>query len=101
MDFMLGQRMMQVLGIGIDSNEIYPADLGIDHVVDGVLAGTADPDDLDSGESFNFWIDFRHIYYFVKRIRTNKKGNKLSLGPQFFEPVEESVFGAANDLGTD
>ena len=52
---------MKGLGVGIDRDEVNPADFGINHVVDGVFAGAPDSHHFDSGKSLNFWIDFRHV----------------------------------------
>lgn len=60
MNALFGQRMMEILRIGVDGDEVHPPDLGIDHVVDRVFAGTADAEDFYSSESFNVWGDVGH-----------------------------------------
>src|SRR3989344_3602365 len=66
---------MKILSIGIDGNEVHTANLRINHVVNSIFARTPNTHNLNTGESFNFWIDFRHSDYFVKRSRLNRKGN--------------------------
>jgi hypothetical protein len=43
-------RGLQLLGIGVDRDELDVADTGLDHAVHGVDAGTTDADDADHGE---------------------------------------------------
>ena len=61
-DFLLGQRVVKVLGVSINGDKIDSLNLRIDHVVDRILAGTAHSDDLDSGERLYFWFDLGHAF---------------------------------------
>src|SRR5690606_22030351 len=46
----VGVAHEQRLSVGVDRDELGPAQAEIDHAVDGVDAATADADDLDHGE---------------------------------------------------
>ena len=51
---------MQVLRVGIHRDKFHTLHFGINHMIDRVGARTADSDDFDAGERFDFRIDFRH-----------------------------------------
>ena len=53
--------MVQILGVGIDDDEIYPLDFRINHMIDSVFTRTADANDLNPRKRLNFRVDFRHI----------------------------------------
>ena len=46
----VGVAHEQRLGVGVDRDELHPAQAELDHAVDGVDAAAADTDDLDHGE---------------------------------------------------
>ena len=46
----VGVAHQQRLGVGVDGDELDPAQTGFDHPVDGVDATAADADDLDDGQ---------------------------------------------------
>ena len=46
----VGVAHQQRLGVGVDRDELDPAQAELDHAVDGVDAAAADADDLDDGE---------------------------------------------------
>ena len=60
MDFLVCERIVEVLRIGIHHDEFNATNFGVDHVVDGVLSGTSNSDDFDAGECLDFRIDFGH-----------------------------------------
>ena len=45
----VGRRLLQRLQVGVDGHELDATDLGLDHAVDRVDAGTADADDAQHG----------------------------------------------------
>ena len=60
--------MMQVLCVGIDRDELNTFDFGIDHVVEGILAGTADTDHFYSSKRLNFGFDLGHFSLAVGQV---------------------------------
>src|SRR3989344_2398216 len=48
---------MEVLGVGVHGDELDPAHLRVNHMVHGILAGTADPDDPDAGKGLYLWFN--------------------------------------------
>ena len=64
LDAALALGLGQGLGIGVGDDEFDPFEMGVDHVVDGVAAGAADPQHHDAGPQFlgcgNVQID-RHF----------------------------------------
>ncbi len=46
----VGVRHRERLGVGVDGDELHPANAGVDHPVDGVRAAAADPHHLDHGQ---------------------------------------------------
>src|SRR3990167_4885501 len=60
MDLFLGERVMEVLRVGVDGDEVDAADLFLDHVVDGVLARAAHADDPNARECLDFRMYLCH-----------------------------------------
>ena len=62
LDFNLGVGLAQGLSVGIHGNEFNPAQTGIHHPVDCVVAAAAAADDLDGSESVLFFVlEFNHV----------------------------------------
>jgi len=52
---------VQVLGVSIYSDELNPAHLGADHVIDSVSAGTSHAHNFYPGKRLYIWLNMRHL----------------------------------------
>src|SRR3990167_2633806 len=92
-NLLLGQRVMEILNIGIGGNEVNTPNFTVNHVVNCIFAGTADTNDFDSGERFYFWFDLWHTLKLIFRcahlIRARKKEKPLTNEKPEEKPEEE------------
>ena len=73
---------MKVLGIGVNRDKVDALNFGVNHVIDGIFAGPAYSQDLDSGERFYLWFNLWHALKLNFRcaylIRESEKEKQLT-----------------------
>ncbi len=57
---LMGKRLAQGLGIGVDGQEFDAGEPRLDHAVDGIAARPADPNDLDPGYLVDLFNELEH-----------------------------------------
>src|SRR3989344_7354329 len=82
MDLFLGERVVEILRISVNCDEVNTLNLTINHMINRIFAGTADSDNLDSGARFYLWFDLWHAlilnFRFVYLIIVGGKKKQLT-----------------------
>ena len=82
-----GHRIPQCLHIGVGRDEFHPFDFGLDHAVDGIAAGPADPYDLDFCRRLPILVEpeLRRLFFKPQFLRLHPA--PLECRPSNFRPM--------------